>query len=294
MNTDMISITHTELNTSPDIRIDIHSSGFTLFEISIVLIIIGLLAGGILVGRDMINAAQLRSEIGQLEKFSAAAHTFRLKYNGIPGDKPDTSTYFPTDFLGGPGTNLDGVGNGMLYQYGGGNTNFFTAGYIYSCPALRFFPTLATANLIALDYNKGEGANIVGNCGDTYFPVSKVRGRIYAFTNAQVVNSIFNPSFTVAPDGQNYYVLGATLNFSDCNSVGARGVWTSLEALTLDRKIDDGAPMTGTVRIISSDQGWNNLQYDPIAGVTPCVTAGAAYDRTNPAQACALRVKAGF
>ena len=65
-----------------------HRGGFTLIELSIVLVIIGLLAGGVLVGRDLIAAAALRSQITQIEKYNAAANTFRAKYGFLPGDLP--------------------------------------------------------------------------------------------------------------------------------------------------------------------------------------------------------------
>ena len=60
--------------------------GFTLIEVSIVLVIIGLLAGGVLVGRDLIEAAKIRQQITQIEQFKAAVNTFRAKYNALPGD----------------------------------------------------------------------------------------------------------------------------------------------------------------------------------------------------------------
>ena len=60
--------------------------GFTLIELSIVLVIIGLIVGGVLVGRDMIQAATIRAQVAQIEKYNAAVNTFRLKYNGLPGD----------------------------------------------------------------------------------------------------------------------------------------------------------------------------------------------------------------
>ncbi len=55
------------------------SRGFTLIELSIVLVIIGLIVGGVLVGRDLIRAAAERSEISQFQQFSVAANTFILK-----------------------------------------------------------------------------------------------------------------------------------------------------------------------------------------------------------------------
>ncbi len=64
-------------------------TGFTLLELSIVLVIIGLLAGGILVGRDLIHSAELHATINQYTKYQEAVNAFRLKYNAIPGDLTD-------------------------------------------------------------------------------------------------------------------------------------------------------------------------------------------------------------
>jgi prepilin-type N-terminal cleavage/methylation domain-containing protein len=66
--------------------------GFTLIELSIVLVIIGLLAGGILVGRDLIHAAVIHAQVSQIEKYTMAANTFKLKYGGWPGDIREACT----------------------------------------------------------------------------------------------------------------------------------------------------------------------------------------------------------
>jgi prepilin-type N-terminal cleavage/methylation domain-containing protein len=52
-------------------------SGFTLIELSIVLVVIALVVGGVLIGRDLIEAAKIRSQINQLSKFTTLANTFR-------------------------------------------------------------------------------------------------------------------------------------------------------------------------------------------------------------------------
>ena len=60
--------------------------GFTLIELSIVLVIIGLIVGGVLVGQDLIRASEVRATITQIEKYNTAVNTFHAKFNAIPGD----------------------------------------------------------------------------------------------------------------------------------------------------------------------------------------------------------------
>jgi len=60
--------------------------GFTLVELSIVLVIIGLLIGGILVAQSMIQTSKLEMTIRQLSQYDAAFANFITKYNQIPGD----------------------------------------------------------------------------------------------------------------------------------------------------------------------------------------------------------------
>jgi prepilin-type N-terminal cleavage/methylation domain-containing protein len=66
-----------------------HGNGFTLIELSIVLVIIGLIVGGVLVGQNLIDAAAVRAQISQIEKYNTAANTFRGKYGYLPGDIPN-------------------------------------------------------------------------------------------------------------------------------------------------------------------------------------------------------------
>ena len=96
-------------------------SGFTLIELSIVLVVIGLIVGGVLVGQDLIKAAEVRSAVADIQQIKTNMNAFRLKYNCLPGDCPDASTF-------GIGTNGDG---NKLYggsQGGGGHNPFANEG----------------------------------------------------------------------------------------------------------------------------------------------------------------------
>jgi prepilin-type N-terminal cleavage/methylation domain-containing protein len=105
-------------------------SGFTLIELSIVLVIIGLLVGGLLVGRDLIKAAEIRSSLSQLEQFQSAVGAFRLKYNCRPGDCPNATTQYSfapmTGWCNNFGSNGDGngiIGPSDSYLFGTGQAN---------------------------------------------------------------------------------------------------------------------------------------------------------------------------
>ena len=68
-------------------------SGFTLVEIAIVLVIIGLLLGGVLKGQEMIKNAEIRSVITDVRGLTTAMYAYRDRYNAIPGDDALGSTH---------------------------------------------------------------------------------------------------------------------------------------------------------------------------------------------------------
>ena len=61
-------------------------SGFTLVEIAIVLVIIGLLLGGILKGQEMITQAKIKNVINDFNGITAAMNSYQDRYRAIPGD----------------------------------------------------------------------------------------------------------------------------------------------------------------------------------------------------------------
>src|SRR5271156_5113213 len=89
-------------------------AGFTLIELSIVLVIIGLIVGGVLVGQDLIKAAQLRASITQITQLNTAANSFDRKYNGIPGDFISPASLISGVVNNSATTVGDGDGNGII------------------------------------------------------------------------------------------------------------------------------------------------------------------------------------
>ena len=70
-------------------------SGFTLVELSIVLVIIGLIIGGILKGQELIGNAQIKNVASQAQSYQAATAAFRDKYGALPGDLVSANMIIP-------------------------------------------------------------------------------------------------------------------------------------------------------------------------------------------------------
>jgi prepilin-type N-terminal cleavage/methylation domain-containing protein len=70
--------------------------GFTLVEIAIVLVIIGLLLGGILKGQEMITQAKIKNAIADFSGVSAAYFGYQDRYRAIPGDDIQAGTRWTT------------------------------------------------------------------------------------------------------------------------------------------------------------------------------------------------------
>jgi prepilin-type N-terminal cleavage/methylation domain-containing protein len=77
--------------------------GFTLVEIAIVLVIIGLLLGGILKGQEMITQAKIKNIVADFSGVSAAYYGYQDRYRAIPGDDPNAGTRWGAIAGGGNG-----------------------------------------------------------------------------------------------------------------------------------------------------------------------------------------------
>lgn len=84
-----------------------HQRGFTLVEIAIVLVIIGLLLGGILKGQELITSARVRNLANQIEGIKAAFFGFQDRYRALPGDFRLASSQIA-------GASQDGNGDGRI------------------------------------------------------------------------------------------------------------------------------------------------------------------------------------
>jgi len=85
-------------------------SGFTLIEIAIVLVIIGLLLGGILKGQELINSARVKNLATDFRNIPLFIYGYQDKFRTLPGDDPAAATHVGTDSI----TPADGDGDGVI------------------------------------------------------------------------------------------------------------------------------------------------------------------------------------
>lgn len=83
-------------------------SGFTLVEIAIVLVIIGLLLGGVLKGQEMIENSRIKSVVNDMNGIAAAYNSYYDRYRAIPGDET-AATMTARGWAGTAGGNGDGA-----------------------------------------------------------------------------------------------------------------------------------------------------------------------------------------
>lgn len=127
--------------------------GFTLIEIAIVLVIIGLLLGGILKGQELITNARVRNLISQQDGIKAAFFGFQDRYRALPGDYTLATTNIPAVSTNAACGSGNGNGNGQVGSANAENIlawdHLSKAGFItgsFTCGGATESPTSAPTN----------------------------------------------------------------------------------------------------------------------------------------------------
>ncbi len=221
------------------------SQGFSLVELSIVLVILGLLTGGILTGQNLIRAAELRSVTTEFQTYQTAIMTFRDKYFALPGDMRNATDFWGS--AGGSGTLGDGceaaTGTGTQTCNGDGNGRAGIPEDVGQYgESFMLWQHLANANLISGSYTgkAGSGGKLDSAPG-VNMPLSKMSGTGWGvyWWNLKGIN---NPNW-FAYDYETMFVFGALKTAG----LPENPVLTPAEAWGIDKKIDDGKPGTGNL-----------------------------------------------
>lgn len=200
--------------------------GFTLVELAIVLIIIGLITGGVIGAQSLINSANRQSIIKDYENYKTIWQAFRLEYDGIPGDLKDAYDYFGTD-IGCSDADVTLANSNRCNGNGNGQVNY---NYLFSYnESYNVFRHLNSAELISGEYTGNVGAGLI-EPGATVPESSIGVGGYHIYYETSFVNN------------------GNYMQWGDSGLQHMRNyVALPKDAYAIDKKIDDGLPLSGYV-----------------------------------------------
>lgn len=254
--------------------------GFTLVELSIVLVIIGLLISGILIAQSLIEASKIQAQIHQLQQYDIAARGFKSKFRQIPGDSN-------MGFVNGNcNSSWTGNNNGCL-----NDSNGVSPPQIMTYEPLIFFSQLSVSGLLSESfacttsgYRPGKG---------NQFPFGKTHKEGGIMVSGQANGDIYYLLATRDTDGgnQNYTSL-----ISDGYNVAA-GVMTPTIALAFDKKLDDGNSASGDVVPMVRGPQADGIPY-PMRledrGGVYCADSSGNYNLASDLTMCKLMVKSEY
>jgi prepilin-type N-terminal cleavage/methylation domain-containing protein len=247
-------------------------SAFSLIELSIVLIIIGLLIAGVTGGASLIKSSQLRSVMGEARGYAVAVNAFYSQFNGIPGD-------FPTAI----GNSLAGDNDSTIEYYGAASAAGSESANAWV--ALRTIGAIDSISLAAPAI--ATTAPIFGSTATATAPASKIQSAGWVFDYRTYIEGAINSAAN-----QNVVILTSTINGTPAAATTTPILGTNIstpavpgsDALSIDSKIDDGIANAGKVRGINPGAG--------VAASGTCYTyaasANSTYLTSSTSKTCAL------
>jgi prepilin-type N-terminal cleavage/methylation domain-containing protein len=227
------------------------TKGFTLLEISIVLVVLAVLAGGVLVGQTLIKSAEIRALVKQPSEMDAAINVFEQKYNCLPGDCKEA------DELGFENTDLENTGVAMHRHGGDGDGRIAIQGksndnLVDTWESMNVAYQLGKAGLIKVGreerlwphdviFVKGNAVSTRGYPG--------VWSPLYMFYDESTVQPAFEH------DGHYYISVEEERGAFD----SASPVLSPADSYAFDQKLDDGLPRSGLVLAVGARLGGRKI-----------------------------------
>lgn len=218
-----------------------YNSGFTLVELSIVIVIISLITAGIFSGQKLVNNAKLNNVIKEIREFDTATHQFKEKFKYYPGDLPNAASYWGTYSAGPP---ITGASNG--------NGNWVMNWSSDPTETVMFWRQLALAGFIPGTYS-GAGPSVLG----VSVPKSVISGGGYDID--------YDPAYSTVG---NFIEFGSLTG--NWGGLVNGQVISPADAYLIDTKMDDGLAASGNLYTLRS------VAYDATANKCTSASGSAA------------------
>lgn len=196
----------------------LNQKGFTLIEIAIVLVIIGLLLGGVLKGQELINTARVRALNNTVDGITAAWFSFQDRYRAFPGDYTLASVNLP-------GVTQNGNGNGLV------NTDAERG---------TIWVHLQAAGYITGGYDNNATTLVLND---------------YACSPQDCPSNGFGSGMLLSYGALNQTQAAAVPPVQAHELITGRGIPVEVLA-ELDRKVDDGDAGSGAMQLGAAGIGW--------------------------------------
>jgi prepilin-type N-terminal cleavage/methylation domain-containing protein len=243
----------------------IKNTGFTLIELAIVIVVVGLLLAGVATGASMIKKATFDTVITDMQSYKSAFSAFVERYRAIPGDMSKAEFYFPTCPV--TAGNCNGNGNDSINQDDGG-----------SYEPLAAWRVLYLANMIPTGIQAvidSPGSEVLG----LTMPSSKIKaaGYIMAGPGGHFGDGGYSGVYSPWADRHTNAVF-----IGKASLINERGLATGAlepgDAFNLDHKMDDGAESNGLFVGASTGKFRSITHGDSASGCV--INSGANYDLT--------------
>jgi prepilin-type N-terminal cleavage/methylation domain-containing protein len=284
------------------------NKGFTIVEMSMVVLVISLIVVGVVVGQDIIKQANIRTVVTTVNEVNISLNSFRTKYRQLPGDFTKASDYGINSPKGSSTVNVsstadnadsdcadttdcDGDGDGVLESvtlYDAMDTN--TNHGAFEAEIANFWVHLSNSGFIKEVYSQtagcsGESCNMTRGSAMPSLPVGNAMIALSNDNRVEYALGVDTP-FEIAPT--NYFNAAG----KQTNSVAGYNL-TPEEAYGIDQKLDDGQPEEGVVQIFTRYNGVGSFTVGALSsGLTCIASSGADYDMNfKDSKICNLRVR---
>jgi len=256
-----------------------------LVELSIVLIIIGLLVAGVVGGSSLIKSAELRSVMSEARNYGIITNSFFVSYDALPGDIVKSQFVSPSSSSLSYDCNGDADGkiefnNNMSTAPTAANIKNIAEG-LCAIYQLKDSGMLQSENFTSIVADVAKFKTDLGMIVGTHYPKSKMKGSGWVYdhvSGAEPINSFSSDSWK-SPAGEPepanvVFLVGEKLGSDSKAEVSVytpTDISPSLipsDARSIDSKIDDGLPKSGKVRASGGTENLNGCLWHAVVGNT--------------------------